>query len=104
MRISTNSLALRVMGMLALACSHTLGAVQLEQTSGKTISLRSLLTEMTDRNAAPQWPVPAYTLKQASSYDRLQTNPAVATTWFANNDSAQFIRMEETGGRREWVF
>ena len=103
MRISTNSLTLRVIGMLALAFSHSGVAIAEEPTSGKTISLRSLLAEMTDRNAAPKWPVPGYTLKQASSYDRVSTNPAVATTWFANNDSAQFIRIEETDGRREWV-
>ena len=70
---------------------------------GQSVSLRSLLAEMTDRDATAKWPVPTYTLKQASSYDRKSTNPADSATWFANYDSGQFIRIEENGGRREWV-
>ena len=57
----------------------------------------------TDRDAIARWPSPAYVCKQASSYDRLQTNPADAKTWFANKDYEQFIRVENRDGRREWV-
>ena len=67
------------------------------------ISLRTLLAEMTNRDVTAKWPVAEYTLKQASSYDRRQTNPADAATWFANYDSAESIRTETNGGRTEWV-
>ena len=70
---------------------------------GQTVTLSSLLREMPDRSHLARWPSPAYTLKQASSYDRSSTNPAVAETWFANKDYEQFIRTEQNEGRREWV-
>ena len=67
------------------------------------IGLRSLLAEMTDRDATAKWPVPAYALKQARSYDRKTTDPADEATWFANFDSGQFIWIEDNHQRREWV-
>ena len=52
----------------------------------------------------PVFPDPQYVCKQASSYDRAQTDPADAKTWFNNNDSGHFIRAEGGGAlRREWV-
>jgi hypothetical protein len=68
-----------------------------------TITLKSLLAEMTNRNAIARYPLPHYTCKQASSYDRAQTDPTNANTWFANKDYEQFLRIEENEGRREWV-
>ena len=68
-----------------------------------TVTLPSLLAEMTDRDATAKWPVPTYTLKQASSYDRATKDPADAKGWFANKDYEQFIRIEQNDGRREWV-
>jgi autotransporter-associated beta strand protein len=67
------------------------------------ISLRTLLAEMTERDVTAKWPVAEYSLKQASSYDRRETNPADTATWFANYDSAESIRTETNGGRTEWV-
>jgi hypothetical protein len=97
---------------LLLSIALSFGACAAEPGTGATpatpalaapISLRSLLAEMSDRDTTAKWPVPAYTLKQASSYDRKSTNPADAATWFANYDSGEFIRIEETNQRREWV-
>ena len=104
-RISNTSigLLLSTMGFLSLVFFQSWEAFAAETAPPQTVSLRSLLAEMTDRNAAAKWPSPAYVLHQASSYDRATTNPAVAATWFANNDSGQFIRIEENQGRREWV-
>ncbi len=68
-----------------------------------TVTLESLLAEMVDRNAMARYPQPRYACKQASSYDRSQTDPANPKTWFANKDYEQFIRVEENDGRREWV-
>ncbi len=98
-RMSAILAAIGILSMAAFPSAETLAA---EPSPGKAISLRSLLSEMTDRSAAARWPSTIYALKQASSYDRSQTNPAAAT-WFANNDSGQFIRLEENEGRREWV-
>jgi hypothetical protein len=89
-------------GSAAWACLAALLLVS-NAAFSQTIMLSSLLREMTDRDAAARWPAPAYTLKQASSYERASTNPAVAATWFANKDYEQFIRIEQNDGRREWV-
>jgi hypothetical protein len=67
------------------------------------VTLESLLAEMTDREATARWPLPAYACKQASSYDRRQTDPARADSWHANQDYDQFIRTEVNEGRKEWV-
>jgi hypothetical protein len=75
----------------------------------KTVSLSSLLDEMIDRDALTRFPDPAYVCVQASSYDRDSKSPN-EPGWFANADTAQFIREEtrhlagtpaET--RKEWV-
>ena len=67
------------------------------------VTMQSLLREMIDRDAVARLPAPYFTLKQASSYDRTQTDPNDAKTWFNNHDYEQFIRTEENAGRKEWV-
>ncbi len=67
------------------------------------ITTRSLLEEMIDRDAIARFPLPAYTCRQFSSYDRASTSPSNAQTWFANGDANQYLRTEENGGRKEWV-
>jgi hypothetical protein len=47
------------------------------------VSLRSLLQEMTSRETVAQFPSPAYTCRQASSYDRDSVSPDDQTTWYA---------------------
>lgn len=67
-----------------------------------TISLESLLEEMVDRDKLARFPVPAYTCKQFSSYDRQADTPGSAT-WWANMDRSYFLRVEENQGRKEHV-
>jgi hypothetical protein len=67
------------------------------------VTLEGLLKEMIDLEAVARWPDPPYTCRQASSYDRRSKTPSDPAGWFANNDWSQFIRSEETKGRREWV-
>lgn len=67
------------------------------------ITIESLLEEMIDRSAVARLPNPWYVCAQASSYDRKSTSPDDAEGWFANGDASQYIRVEENGGRREWV-
>ncbi len=70
--------------------------------SQKTITLESLLNEMTDRQGLTLYPEPSYSVRQFSSYDRRSIAPD-QDGWFANADYTQFIREEENEGRREFV-
>ena len=79
---------------LWMACAQSVTAA--------TVSLDSLLGEMTDRTALAQFPDPAYTCTQASSYDPKSVS-ADQPGWFANGDRSQFIREETNDGRTEWV-
>ena len=67
-----------------------------------TVTIVSLLKDMTDPEAVARYPVPAYTLAQASSYDRRSVSPE-QPGWFANGDFNQFIRKEERDGHTEYV-
>jgi hypothetical protein len=66
------------------------------------ITFASLLEEMTDRGQVAQWPSPAYTCKQFSSYDRHSVEPG-GPGWWANMDRSYFLRVEENQGRKEYV-
>lgn len=68
----------------------------------QVITLATLLKEMTTTNAVATFPSPAYTLHQASSYDRRSVAPD-KPGWFANTDQAQFIRTEIKDGCKEYV-
>ncbi len=85
-------------GLCAVLCTFVA-----EDTRGSEVTMETLLQEMINRDAPARWPVPGYTGKQASSWDRSQTGPDDPATWFNNNDYDQFIRIEETAGRKEYV-
>jgi len=70
--------------------------------SVNTVTLESLLTEMTDRSALTYFPDNQYKHIQFSSYNRASVSPDTAG-WFANADMSHFIRVEENCGRREFV-
>ena len=67
------------------------------------VSFASLLDEMVDRDRLARLPEPAYTCRQASSYDRRSVAPDDPEGWQANCDWSHFVRSETTGGRTEWV-
>jgi hypothetical protein len=67
-----------------------------------TVTLKSLLTDMTNAASVASWPQPTFTLKQVSSYDRKSTS-ADKPGWFANGDFNHFIREEKKNGRSEFV-
>lgn len=52
---------------------------------GDTITIRSLLNEMTSFDEATRRPVIPYTCRQVSSHDRRSVSPDKAG-WFANDD------------------
>lgn len=93
------------MNLKALHLSVSIMAVACGQSilAAPPITFDSLLKEMTDRDAVARWPQPAYTCREASSYDRRSKTPTAPDGWFANDDWSQFIRSEEHQGRREWV-
>ncbi|MBN1852686.1 MAG: DUF2961 domain-containing protein [Pirellulales bacterium] len=74
-----------------------------QSASAETVTLQTLLQEMVNRDVLARVPSPAYTCRQASSYDRDSVSPDDPTTWFANWDRSQFIRSEEKDGRQEHV-
>jgi len=71
-------------------------------TRQDSVSLKSLLTEMTSRDNLTRLPSPWYQLKQFSSYDR-RTVAAGDSGWFANEDYTQFIGIDTSQGRKEYV-
>ena len=85
-------------GLLALSiCGFTSGFA-----NQPVVSLQSLLEEMVNYDSVARWPDPAYTCRQASSYDRGTVAPD-KPGWFANTDQNQFIRTETNQGRNEKV-
>ncbi|HUT36541.1 MAG TPA: DUF2961 domain-containing protein [Planctomycetota bacterium] len=89
---------------VALAAGLLLSSAWAEE---RAVTLEALLQEMVDREAVARWPQPAYTCRQASSYDRRTKSPDDPAGWFANTDnmdgSGASLRWEEAGGRRECV-
>jgi hypothetical protein len=71
--------------------------------SAAEVTLESLLTEMTDRDRLARLPDPAYSCRQASSYDRRATDPEDPSTWYANMDRSYFVRTEQNADRTEHV-
>jgi hypothetical protein len=66
------------------------------------VTLQALLDEMLDRDAVARWPLPAFTVRQSSSYDRARIAPD-KPGWFANHDNSNYIRIESHAGRQERV-
>lgn len=69
------------------------------------VTMRSLLREMTDRDALAKMPEPHYVAKQTSSYDARSVGKD-ESGWFANNDghgNKKHIRLEDGKNGEEWV-
>ncbi len=98
--------------------------INAQAQENNTITLQTLLQEMTDRGSLAQWPTAAYTCKQASSYSRdSKTKNTIVEDgkyktgnfgdenvprdwgkgWFENHDFSQYIRTEVNNGRKEDV-
>ncbi len=67
-----------------------------------TVTLMSLVAEMTSYDAMAKWPSPEFICRQASSYDRRSISPK-EDGWFANDDFSGRVRVETNSGRREEV-
>jgi hypothetical protein len=75
--------------------------------AAETVTLKSLLAEMTDPATVTRFPASDYQCLQATSYNRASTNrnqPDQTTSgWFADSDGTGFIRTEVNKGKQEWV-
>jgi hypothetical protein len=67
-----------------------------------TITVGTLLKELTNRDAKAEYPLPEYTCKQFSSYDRATVNPN-DKSWFANWDRSMFVRIDTVGTQKQYV-
>jgi len=94
-----NPIALSVVACLV---PLSLGGFTAAFANQPVVSLQSLLEEMANYDSVARWPAPAYTCRQASSYDRGTVAPD-KPGWFANTDQNQFIRTETNQGRAEKV-
>ena len=88
--------------VLVILCAGSALAYATSGLKSKTITFKSLLEEMVDRDCIARLPKPAYTCRQFSSYDRNSTEPG-SPTWWANSDRSYFIRIEDNNGRKEHV-
>ena len=70
-----------------------------ETLFSQTVSLSTLLDELTDPAAVTRRP--NYSCRQFSSFDRAAKS--TDENWFANNDASNFLRSEKNGDREEWV-
>lgn len=87
----------------SLLAAGLVAAISTPTIAADRVTIESLLSEMTDRDALARFPLPHYVCSQSSSYDRDSTSPEDASTWFANWDRSQFVRTEEKDGRKEYV-
>lgn len=88
--------------LAALCCTATASLQAAPAKTGGPITMQKLLAEMTDLKSMAEFPAPAFTTRQFSSYDRAATTPG-GKNWFANGDSNQYLRVEDRAGRKEWV-
>ncbi|MCL2347183.1 MAG: DUF2961 domain-containing protein [Planctomycetaceae bacterium] len=79
-----------------------LQAANAAEDVGVTITLESLLEEMVSVESDACFPVPFYSAKQLTSYDRRSIAPD-KPHWHANDDWSGFIRIETNNGRTEKV-
>ncbi|HOY58162.1 MAG TPA: DUF2961 domain-containing protein [Verrucomicrobiota bacterium] len=87
-------------GGLLTAAACLVSATMLAASSQR-ITTASLVEQMTDLAGLAEFPNPAYTCKQFSSYDRKSKSPT--EDWFANADAGHFLRTEQRAGREEFV-
>ena len=74
------------------------------KNASETVSIQSLLEEMTNRDNVARFPKSNFRLRQASSYNRASKTPDKPKGWFNNKDnSGQVVRVDEKDGKKEWV-
>jgi hypothetical protein len=97
-------IAMLALLVLVLLSSLTIaaGAAASRPATMPTITVRSLLEEMVNRDRIARYPDPTFESHQSSSYDRRSVAPD-KPGWFANQDAGQYVRTETVDGRQEHV-
>ena len=67
-------------------------------SKAEKISMKSMLTNMINRDVQAEYPSTPYKCKQFSSYSRRAVSPTKG--WFSNWDWSNFLRIEKNAGRR----
>lgn len=88
-KYKTKSVIFIVLLILGCACNSS-------------VTMESLLQEMSNRKFLTYFPEQKYKLKQASSYNR-ETVSIGEDGWYANGDMSYFVRVENNNNRREFV-
>jgi len=76
--------------------------ISTNSVSSKTITLKTLLQELTNREHMAEYPSPNYVCKQFSSYDRASVTKN-DKSWYSNWDRTMFVKTETNSGRKEYV-
>ena len=93
---------MRMLGAALLVAAVAQGSARAED-SPATVTFKSLLEQMVDRDRLARLPDPPYLCKQFSSYDRRAKTPDDPRSWFANTDRGNVLGTETNAGRKEWV-
>lgn len=91
------------MAVALTGAAAVFGAAGPNATHEASVSLNSLLNEMTDLRALAEFASPAFTCRQFSSFDRASATPGDVAGWFANDDRDHFLRTIVRGERIEFV-
>ena len=102
-RETLNQLAILALLLVLGSCQEKEKEKEIQPDENQTITIASLLTEMTDRDAVAKFPANNFRLKQASSYNRASKNPKDTVGWFNNIDRFESIRIDTINGKPEWV-
>ncbi len=88
--------------LLSWLAAGLIGAGSVAALHAQSINTARLLDDMTNLAGLAEFPNPAYTCKQFSSYDP-KSKTSGNEDWFANGDCGQYLRAEDNGGRKEYV-
>lgn len=94
--------ALYFLWIVLCSCLMALSSCSSGNDKTNCIALENLLDEMVSVEADVSFPVPTFTTKHVSSYDRRSILPGTSS-WHANRDNTGFVRYESNNGRVEKV-
>ena len=94
---------LTVLSIILVLASCQEKEKEVQADENQTITIASLLNEMTDRDAVAKFPQHNFRLKQASSYNRASKTPQDTVGWYNNIDRFEYIRIDTINGKPEWV-
>ncbi|MDA3867271.1 MAG: DUF2961 domain-containing protein [Salinivirgaceae bacterium] len=98
----TNTLVRLLILVTVYAFYVSFKSCECQAQTGNVVSLSTLMDEMVSAESDVCFPVPFYSARQLTSYDRRSLIPGT-TLWHANDDWSGYIRLETNNGRQEKV-